>query len=278
MKIAVTGKGGVGKTTFSAILARLYAEEHRKVLAVDVDPDANLGLALGFDKETLDSIVPIAHLKELVQERTGATDQNMGKFFKINPRVDDIPDAYAKECNGVRLLTMGTVEEGGAGCVCPEHVLIRRIISHLVLRSDDVVIMDMEAGIEHLGRGTASSVDQFIVVIEPGARSIQTYEKVKKLASDLGVERVRVVANKVRDEDDEAFIKENIKDDLLGFVHYNQEVIDADRMGKSPFDFSEAAIAEVRKIKEKIDREFSRSKRLEIRKLYRDDAKKGYFD
>jgi CO dehydrogenase maturation factor len=142
--------------------------------------------------------------------------------------------------------------------VCPEHVLIRRLISHLVLKSDEVVIMDMEAGIEHLGRGTASSVDQFIVVIEPGARSIQTYEKVKKLAHDLGVEHVRVVANKVRDEFDESFIKENIpENDLLGFVHYNQEVIDADRLGKSPFDFSESAIYEIRLIKEKIDKEFN---------------------
>ena len=257
MKIAITGKGGVGKTTFSAILARLYAEDGRKVLTVDADPDANLGLALGFDRETLSQIIPVAHLKTLVNERTGASEENMGKFFKINPKVDDIPDMYAKECNGVKLLTLGTVETGGSGCVCPEHVLIKRIISHLVVHSDEVVIMDMEAGIEHLGRGTASSVDQFIVVIEPGARSIQTYEKVKKLAQDLGVGKVRAVANKVRDKSDEEFISENIKDDILGFIHYNQEVIDADRQGKSPFDFSEAAIGEVRLIKQKIDNEFN---------------------
>ncbi len=256
MKIAVTGKGGVGKTTFSAILARLYAEEGRSVLAVDADPDANLGLALGFSEQALKEIVPISQLKTLVAQRTGSSDENFGKFFKINPKVDDIPEKYAKSVNGVKLLTLGTVETGGSGCVCPEHVLLKRIISHLILQNKDVVIMDMEAGIEHLGRGTADSVDQFIVVIEPGARSIQTYEKVKELALDLGVKNVRVVANKVRNQEDEDFIKENIKDDLLGFIHYNKEVIDADRQGKSPFDFSEAAIEEIKAIKNKIDLEY----------------------
>ena len=260
MKIAITGKGGVGKTTFSSILARLYAEEGKSTLAVDADPDANLGLALGFSPEELKEIVPIAQLKKLVSERTGSSEENFGKFFKINPKVDDIPEKYAKEHNGVKLLTLGTVETGGSGCVCPEHVLIKRIISHLVLRSDDVVIMDMEAGIEHLGRGTASSVDQFIVVTEPGSRSIQTYEKVKQLAADLGVTRVRVVANKVRSKEDEEFMISQIGEDLLGFMHYNQEVIDADRQGKSPFDFSEKAIEEVKAIKNKIDDELNQKK------------------
>ncbi|HIZ45059.1 MAG TPA: AAA family ATPase [Firmicutes bacterium] len=254
MKIAVTGKGGVGKTTFAATLARLYAEEGKNVLAADVDPDANLGLALGFSEEELDSIVPISKMRRLIQERTGADETN--RFFRMNPKVDDIPDLYAKSCNGVKLLTLGTVETGGSGCVCPEHVILKRIINHLVLRSNDVVILDMEAGLEHLGRGTTEGMDQFIVVIEPGARSVQTYKNVKRLADDLGVKQVRVVANKVRGEEDEAFIRSKIPvEDLLGFVHYNSEVIDADRQGKSPFDFSPSAKAEIQKIKEKIDEE-----------------------
>ncbi len=253
MKIAVTGKGGVGKTTFSAILARLYAQEAKSVLTVDADPDANLGLALGFSQQELNEIVPISKLKELINERTTPNDESFVRMFKMNPKVDDIPEKYAKEHNGIKLLTLGTVETGGSGCVCPEHVLIKRLISHLVLNSDDVVIMDMEAGIEHLGRGTAESVDEFIVVIEPGARSIQTYYKVKALASDLGVTNVKVVANKVRNKNDEQYVLQNIKDDLLGFIHYNQEVIEADRQGKSPFEFSETAIHEVRVIKDKID-------------------------
>ena len=232
MKIAVTGKGGVGKTTFAATLARLYADEGKKVLAADVDPDANLGLALGFDEETLDSIVPISRMRKLVEERTGANSQN--QFYKLNPKVDDIPDTYGKTCNGVKLLVLGTVETGGGGCVCPEHVMLKRIINNLVIHRDDVVILDMEAGLEHLGRGTTESMDEFIVVIEPGAR------------------------NKVRNEDDEAFIRSRIPaEDLLGMIHYNTEVIDADRQGKSPYDFSQTVTAEITKIKEKIDQNSS---------------------
>lgn len=253
MKIAITGKGGVGKTTFAATLARLYAEEGRNVLAADVDPDANLGLALGFSEEELDSIVPISKMRRLVEERTGAGPDN--QYYKINPKVDDIPDTYGKVCNGVKLLVLGTVETGGAGCVCPEHVMLRRIINNLVLHRGDVVVLDMEAGLEHMGRGTTEGMDQFIVVIEPGSRSVQTYKNVKRLAKDLGVKQVHVVANKVRDENDEEFVKNHIPaEDLLGFIHYNTEIMDADRQGCSPYDYSKSATDEIRKIKETIDK------------------------
>ena len=252
MKIAVTGKGGVGKTTFSATLARLYAAEGRPVLAADVDPDANLGLALGFSEEEVNAIVPISKMRTLVEERTGANAAN--KFFKLNPQVSDIPDKFAREVNGVKLLVMGTVETGGSGCVCPEHVMLKAILSSLVLQKDDVVIMDMEAGLEHLGRGTASCMDQFVVVVEPGARSLQTYEKVKQLAADLGVKQVRVVCNKVRDESDKEYLRSRIPEsDLLGFISYDADVIDADRKGLSPYDCSPSALAEIRKIKEKLE-------------------------
>ena len=256
MKVAITGKGGVGKTTLSSTLARLYADEGRTVLAADVDPDANLGLALGLTQEEVDQIIPISKMRTLVEERTGATAAN--KFFKLNPQVADIPDTFSKEINGVKLLVMGTVDVGGSGCVCPEHVMLKSILSALTYRKNDVVIMDMEAGLEHLGRGTAANMDQFVVVIEPGARSVQTYHNVKRLAKDLGVKRVRVVANKVRDERDEEFVRGAIPaEDLLGMIHYNTEVIDADRNGKSPYDYSPAAIEEIRKIKEILDREDS---------------------
>ena len=256
MKVAITGKGGVGKTTLSSTLARLYADEGRTVLAADVDPDANLGLALGLTQEEVDEIIPISKMRDLAKERTGASDDN--RFYKLNPYVADIPEKFAKTINGVKLLVMGTVDVGGTGCVCPEHVMLKSILSALTYRKNDVVVMDMEAGLEHLGRGTAANMDQFIVVIEPGSRSVQTYHNVKRLANDLGVKRVRVVANKIRDEQDEQFVRNAIPaEDLLGCIHYNPEIMDADRNGKSPYDFSPTAIEEIRQIKAILDRDES---------------------
>ena len=254
MKLAITGKGGVGKTTLASTLARLYADEGRTVLAADVDPDANLGLALGLSQEEVDVIVPIFKMRSLVEERIGASDAS--RFYKLNPYVADIPEKYSRDINGVKLLVMGTVDVGGSGCVCPEHVMLKAILSSLTYRKNDVVIMDMEAGLEHLGRGTAANMDQFIVVIEPGARSVQTYRNVKRLAADLGVRRVRVVANKLRTEEDEAFIRSVIPaEDLLGCIHFNPQIMDADRQGKSPYDFSPAAMEEIRNIKKILDRD-----------------------
>lgn len=253
MKIAITGKGGVGKTTFSSMLARSFADEDYRVVAVDADSDANLGLALGFPTEISESITPISEMKKLVSERTGAEAQSFGKMFKINPKVDDIPDLYCKEYNNVRLLTLGTVDSGGSGCVCPEHILLKRLCSHLILQNKDVVIMDMEAGIEHLGRGTAQGVDAFIVVVEPGERSLQTYRKVKKLGKDIGVKKVFVVGNKIRNKSDEDFVTSNLQDgELLGFIYYNQEVIDSDRASKSPYDVSLDTKDQIVKIKNRL--------------------------
>lgn len=252
MKIAVTGKGGVGKTTLSAVLARLYADEGKNVLCADVDPDANLGMALGFSEEELERIVPISEMKELARQRTEANEFNT--LMKINPKVDDLPDKLAITKNGVKLLVMGTIKTGGSGCVCPEHVIIKRLLSHMIVARDEVVILDMEAGLEHLARGTTDFVDCFIVVIEPGARSVQTYHSVKRLAEDLGVKQVLVVANKVRDEQDEAFVREKIPaEDLLGMIHLDPAVAEADRRSISPYETAKQTVEEIQRIKEKME-------------------------
>ena len=252
MKIAVTGKGGVGKTTLSAVLARLYADEGKNVLCADVDPDANLGMALGFSEEELERITPISEMKELARQRTEANEFNT--LMKINPKVDDLPDKLAITKNGVKLLVMGTIKTGGSGCVCPEHVIIKRLLSHMIVARDEVVILDMEAGLEHLARGTTDFVDCFIVVIEPGARSVQTYHSVKRLAEDLGVKQVLVVANKVRDEQDEAFVREKIPaEDLLGMIHLDPAVAEADRRSISPYETAKQTVEEIQRIKEKME-------------------------
>lgn len=253
MKIAITGKGGVGKTTFSSMLSRMFAEDGYRVVAVDADPDANLASALGFTKEVYESIVSISEMKNFISDRTAAQTGTFNKMFKLNPKVDDIPDKYCKEYNGVKLLTLGSVDYGGSGCVCPEHVLLKRLCSHLILQNKDVVVMDMEAGIEHLGRGTAQGVDAFIVVVEPGERSIQTYRKVKQLGSDIGVKKVFVVGNKIRNKEDETFINDNLENgDLLGFVYYSQDIVDSDRSNQSPYDINSNAKNQIRAIKDRL--------------------------
>lgn len=252
MKIAVAGKGGVGKTTLAATLAHLYAAEGRKVIAVDADPDANLGLALGFPEDVLADIVPISAMRQMIAERTGAgADRTL---YRLNPKVDDIVDLYGREYGGVKLLTLGTVETAGGGCVCPENTMLKLILMDLVLRRKDVAILDMEAGLEHLGRGTTSGMDQFIVVIEPGARSVQTYRNVRRLALQLGVKRIGVVANKLRNDADESFVRERIpEEDLLGLIRFNPAVIDADRSSAAPYEQSPELLAEIAAIKARLD-------------------------
>lgn len=227
------------------------------MVAIDADPDANLAAALGLPPEEIARIRPIADLKELVEERTGMKPGTIGGIFKLNPRVDDIPDRFAARMDGIRLLVMGTVKQGGIGCVCPESTLIKSLVRHLLLSPSEVVILDMEAGIEHLGRGTASAVDAFIVVVEPGKRSLQTAETVRKLAADIGIKQCYVVGSKVASEEDRRFIAENLPGfTLLGYISYNPKIIEADLRGVSVFDIDSRAADEVRTIKEKLENEY----------------------
>ncbi len=235
MKIAVSGKGGVGKTTFSSLLIRTFNQDGKKILAIDADPDANLAAGVGI--KNAEDIVPISEMEELILERTGAQPGSIGGFFKLNPKVDDLPDALSAKLDNIKLMRLGGVKKGGSGCICPESTLLRALVMHIVLARDEVVVMDMEAGIEHLGRATAKAVDKLIVVVEPGRRSIDTAAHIRKLAGEIGLSHIAVVGNKIRNDKDETFLKTHLDDfEYLGSMPYDDSLIEADLQGISPFE------------------------------------------
>jgi CO dehydrogenase maturation factor len=245
MKLAVSGKGGVGKTTFSALLIRTLNAQGKRVLAIDADPDANLAAALGIPDA--EKIVPIAEMKELIFERTEAQPGSIGGFFKLNPKVDDLPDSLSAKLENIKLMRLGGVKKGGGGCICPESTLLRALMLHIVLARDEVVVMDMEAGIEHLGRATASAVDKLIVVVEPGRRSMDTAGHIKKLASEIGLKNIGLVGNKIRGQKDEEFLRKHLSDfEFLGFIRQDEALIEADLDGVSPYDVDSIAKTNVK--------------------------------
>lgn len=219
MKIAVSGKGGVGKTTLSSMLAGVLALRGRTVIAVDADPDANLPSGLGVPDD--ERITPIADMDEMIAERTGSK-RNYGGYFQLNPKVDDIPEQFARRIGNIHLLVLGGVSQGGGGCICPATALVKALLTHLILGRDDAVIMDMEAGIEHLGRATAQTMDALILVIDGSKWSTQTARTVKRLAGDIGLKTVLAVANRVSDSTDLAALAEDLDGmPLIGHVPYD---------------------------------------------------------
>lgn len=253
LKVAFGGKGGVGKTTVTSLIARCLAAKKadRSVIAIDADPVANLAAGLGIS--ATEPITPIAELSELIAERTGAEPGTMGGFFTLNPKVDDIPDRFSLEKDGVKLLVMGTVKSGGSGCICPESTILKALMTHLVLYRDDIVLMDMEAGVEHLGRATSSAVDALVIVVNPGARSRVAANQIKKLGEDIGIKKIVVLANRVRDEVDKQLIKDSLPGfEILGFLPEMDEIVDADRYGTRPYDNIAEAPAELLAIAEKL--------------------------
>jgi len=253
LKLAIGGKGGVGKTTFTSLIARCIADMDKKkrVIAIDADPVANLAAGLGIPEDL--PITPVAELSDLIAERTGAQPGTMGGFFTLNPKVDDIPDRFSIEKDGVKLLVMGTVTTGGSGCICPESTILKALMNHLVLVRGEVVIMDMEAGVEHLGRATSGSVDALVIVVNPGKRSMIAAERIRKLGRDIGIEKIVVLGNRVRSEKDEALIKKSLKDfEILGFLSEIEEIAESDRQGIRPFDDIKTIPLEFKRIAEKL--------------------------
>ncbi|MBI4688242.1 MAG: AAA family ATPase [Nitrospirae bacterium] len=260
MKIAITGKGGVGKTTLSALLSYVYASEGKKVIAVDADPDASLAGALGVPRQDRDKITPIADMSGLIEERTGAKPGSIGGVFKLNPRVDDVAEGFGYKADGITLLVMGRAKAASSGCYCPENAFLKRLLKHLIVERDEVVIVDMAAGIEHLTRGTAEGVDAFIIVAEPGQRSINTAETIKSLAKDLGIKKIFVVANKVRGEDDLAFIKQALGDfTFLGAISFNNAIMETDIKGLPPHQASRDVLQDAIKIKKALEDNLSKT-------------------
>ncbi len=256
LKIAVAGKGGVGKTTLAAALAKICHDQGRPVIAVDVDSDANLASAVGLSATKAAKITPISQLKGLIFDRTGADPNVRSSFFSLNPKVDDIPDRYYADVDGIKIMEMGTVDYGGSGCICPESAFIRRLIQHLVLERDEVVIMDMEAGVEHLGRATAQSVDLLLVVVEPGLRSLQTAKSILKLAVDLELVKILGVANKMQNSSQRKVIARQLSElNIIGWLPEDAQLRQADLEGKPPWEASSKYMAQVKSVWEEIKRQ-----------------------
>lgn len=259
-KIAITGKGGVGKTTLAALLAYIYSQAGQAVIAIDADPAASLAYALGLPDELAAQVTPIAEMEELIYERTGARPGTTGGFFTLNPRVDDIPDRFSVLHRGIRMLQLGTISTGGSGCICPESAVLKALVTYMILYRDEVMILDMEAGVEHLGRATAGAVDAFLIVVEPGRRSLSTAENIQRLALDIGVTRCYVVGNKVRDQADRDFIRHNLPDNLpvIGFLPASPAAVEADMRGEAIFDAVPELVEEARQIAREFEQAMNR--------------------
>jgi CO dehydrogenase maturation factor len=242
MKLAIAGKGGTGKTTLAGTLARLFARDGYKVIAIDADPAMNLASTLGIPPDVASKIVPISENEDLIEERTGARPGSSGAVFSLTPNVRDIAERYGvRGPDNTMLIVMGTVKSGGIGCMCPTHSLLRALIRHILIDRRDVVIMDMEAGLEHLGRGTVKGMDVILCVVEPRTQSVETAVKVSRLARDIGVKSILAVESKVRNEEEKRFLDKKLKEagvPIIGSVPYDEAIAKSDMLRFAPIDFA----------------------------------------
>lgn len=221
MKLAISGKGGVGKTTVAATLVKLFAQKYKTVYAVDADPDACLAAGVGIPEDIINNAKPLVEMKEVIDSKS----QGGGAFFSLNPNVDDVLEEYCIKLDNIRFLRMGGIKQGGAACYCRENSFLSNVIGSMLWDKDSVVILDMGAGIEHLTRGTARAVDVMLVVVEPSKNSVNTARLVKKLADELGIQRTMIIGNKVRNPKEQEFIAKHFEaDEILGFIPFDENI------------------------------------------------------
>jgi len=247
----VGGKGGAGKTTVCAILAKLFAQESGKVVAIDADPDANLASAFGLPAEKTPQ--PLIEMKELIEQRTGAGRESVGAYFKLNPKVSDLPDKFCVEVDGLKLLVLGGIEQAGSGCACPESAFLKALLTHTILQRQEVIIVDLAAGVEFMGRASVQGIDVLIVVVEPGARSIETTQKIVRMARQMGIRNVAAIANKITKENQIEIIKSRLKEvDVLAGLEYNPSLLQADLQRESVFKAAGQIVGRMKDVKEKL--------------------------
>jgi len=236
MKIAIVGKGGVGKTTIAGLLARLFARDGYRVIAIDADPSLNLAISLGFAREELSRIPILFNEEEFIRSRA----ELPGGLINLTPRVDDVVEKFGVDGpDGVKLLVLGTVKKGGTRCLCPENAFLRALLSHIILRRREIVIIDMVAGLEHLSRGTARGVNLMLCVVEPSIKSIDTAIRTYQLSRDIEIKNFAVVGNKIFSDRDRKFIESSLPGiEILGYIPFDENVIRADSEGISLIDFA----------------------------------------
>ena len=249
LKIAIGGKGGVGKTTICAGLAQEFAESGFDVLAIDADPNTSLASAFGIPSEQ--SPVPLIEMKELIAERTGSGKDAVGTYFRLNPKVSDLPEKYWLKVNGLKLLVLGAITHGGAGCACPEGAFLKALLTYTILQRQELVLVDLAAGVEFMGRASVQGIDALVVVVEPGARSIETANNMAKMAVELGIKNVAAVGNKITDTAEVGVIKSQLNNiNLLGVIPYSESIRQADLRRTAVMASDAEFVRQIRKIKD----------------------------
>jgi len=229
LKIAVSGKGGAGKSTVSAQLVRCFTLHKMPVFAVDADPDANLGLVLGLDPEKLDSLSPLVELQDVIAEKNFGG----GTLVDLNPDVDDVLENYTLQDDLLRFLKMGAIKQGGSACYCKENSFLNAVLTTMLLDRSEAVVLDMSAGIEHLTRGTARGIKMMLVVVEPTRAGLSTALAVDRLAGDLKIEQVLFVGNKIRSDEDRDYLLSSLPPErIAGMISFSDQILERARRGQ----------------------------------------------